>query len=123
MPRPLPIEADMFLYAAGRNGNNADLACDKAGLHPDERETLKVDEIYRSAVPHICAAGDVIGFPALGSTSMDQGRVAVSHMFGLHGVERVAKEFPYGITSVNSSVTERQMGGTRALKGRSCQER
>ena len=75
----------MFLYAAGRNGNNADLACDKAGLHPDERETLKVDEIYRSAVPHICAAGDVIGFPALGSTSMDQGRVAVSHMFGLHG--------------------------------------
>jgi NAD(P) transhydrogenase len=94
------VEADMFLYAAGRNGNIADLACDQAGLKPGERETIKVDGTYRTAVPHIYAAGDVIGFPALGNISMDQGRVAVTHMFGLHDVERVAKQFPYGIYTI-----------------------
>lgn len=94
------LEADMFLYAAGRNGNTAGLACEKAGLKPTARETLEVDESFRTAVPHIYAAGDVIGFPALGSTGMDQGRVAVTHMFGLHDVERVAKEFPFGIYTI-----------------------
>jgi NAD(P) transhydrogenase len=94
------IESDMFLYTAGRNGNTATLNCEKAGIHPGERETLKVDECYRTSVPHIYAAGDVIGFPALGSTSMDQGRVAVTNMFGLHGMERVAKEFPFGIYTI-----------------------
>jgi NAD(P) transhydrogenase len=94
------VEADMFLYAAGRNGNTADLACENAGLKPCEREAIPVDETYRTAVPHIYAAGDVIGFPALGSISMDQGRVAVTHMFGLHDVERVSKQFPYGIYTI-----------------------
>lgn len=95
-----PIRAEMFLYAAGRNGNTADLACQKAGLQPTARELLKVDEAFRTSVPHIYAAGDVIGFPALGSTSMDQGRVAVTHMFGLQDVERVAKQFPFGIYTI-----------------------
>jgi NAD(P) transhydrogenase len=90
----------MFLYAAGRNGNTAELACEKAGLQPVERELLKVDEKFRTTVPHIYAVGDVIGFPALGSTSMDQGRVAVTHMFGLHDVERVATQFPFGIYTI-----------------------
>jgi NAD(P) transhydrogenase len=95
-----PLEVDMLLFAAGRNGNTADLDCEKAGLHVDEREALKVDETYRTSVPHIYAAGDVIGFPALGSTSMDQGRVAVTNMFGLHEIERVAKEFPFGVYTI-----------------------
>ncbi|MCL5097623.1 MAG: Si-specific NAD(P)(+) transhydrogenase [Candidatus Omnitrophica bacterium] len=94
------IEAEMFLYASGRNGNTTDLDCARAGLKLAGRETLEVDETYRTAVPHIYAAGDVIGFPALGSTSMDQGRVAVTHMFGLHDVERVAKQFPFGIYTI-----------------------
>ena len=94
------VEADLFLYAAGRNGNTAGLACEKAGLKPGKRETLDVDENFRTAVPHIYAAGDVVGFPALGSTSMDQGRVAVTHIFGLHGLERVAREFPFGIYTI-----------------------
>ena len=94
------LEAEMFLYASGRNGNTAALACEKAGLKPTGRELLEVDDNYRTAVPHIYAAGDVIGFPALGSTSMDQGRVAVTHMFGLHDVERVAKEFPFGVYTI-----------------------
>jgi NAD(P) transhydrogenase len=96
----IAIETDMFLYAAGRNGNTRDLACQNAGLRPTARETLEVDEMFRTAVPHIFAVGDVIGFPALGSTSMDQGRVAVTHMFGLHDVERVAKLFPFGIYTI-----------------------
>ncbi len=95
-----PIEAEMFLYAAGRNGNTADLRCENAGLHPTARQTLEVDETFRTSVPHIYAAGDVIGFPALGSTSMDQGRVAVTHMFGLHDLERVASQFPFGIYTI-----------------------
>lgn len=94
------LEADMFLYAAGRQGNTAGLACEKAGLEATAHETLEVDESFRTAVPHIYAAGDVIGFPALGSTGMDQGRVAVTHMFGLHDVERLAKEFPFGIYTI-----------------------
>jgi NAD(P) transhydrogenase len=95
-----PLEVDMLLFSAGRNGNTAGLDCEKAGLHVDERETLAVDETYRTSVPHIYAAGDVIGFPALGSTSMDQGRVAVTNMFGLHEIERVAKEFPFGVYTI-----------------------
>jgi NAD(P) transhydrogenase len=98
--RDRPIEAEMFLYAAGRNGNTAELNCENAGLRPGKRELLEVDATYRTAVPHIYAAGDVIGFPALGSTSMDQGRVAVTHMFGLHDLEHVAKRFPFGIYTV-----------------------
>jgi NAD(P) transhydrogenase len=94
------IETEMFLYAAGRNGNTARLGCENAGLRPTDREALQVDQLYRTAVPHIFAVGDVIGFPALGSTSMDQGRVAVTHMFGLHDVERLAKVFPYGVYTI-----------------------
>lgn len=96
----LDIHTDMFLYAAGRNGNTAQLHCERAGLHPTARETLEVDREFRTAVAHIFAVGDVIGFPALGSTSMDQGRVAVTHMYGLHEIERVAELFPFGIYTI-----------------------
>jgi NAD(P) transhydrogenase len=61
---------------------------------------LEVDETYRTATPSVYAAGDVIGFPALGSTSMDQGRVAVTHMFGLDDCERIASAVPYGIYTI-----------------------
>ena len=96
----LDLQADMFLYAAGRNGNTAELHCEKAGLHPTARETLEVDREFRTEARHIFAVGDVIGFPALGSTGMDQGRVAVTHMFGLHDIERVAELFPFGIYTI-----------------------
>jgi NAD(P) transhydrogenase len=76
----LDLQTDMFLYTAGRNGNTTQLRCENAGLQPTPRETLEVDHEFRTAVPHIFAVGDVIGFPALGSTSMDQGRVAVTHI-------------------------------------------
>ena len=94
------IDADMFLYAAGRNGNTRDLGLDRAGVQVDKHGTLKVDAAYRTTVPHIYAAGDVIGSPALGSTSMEQGRMAVVHMFGLHDIERVASEIPTGVYTI-----------------------
>lgn len=65
-----------------------------------ERESIIVDEYYRTNVPNIYAVGDVIGFPALASTSMDQGRVAITHMFNTNDLDSVHKIFPYGIYTV-----------------------
>ncbi|GAB4273426.1 MAG: Si-specific NAD(P)(+) transhydrogenase [Opitutales bacterium] len=95
-----PLCADMFLYAAGRSGCTGHLNLEAAGLVANERQNLNVDETYKTQVDNIYAAGDVIGFPSLASTSMDQGRVAVAHMFGLHDIERIAAEFPFGIYTI-----------------------
>jgi len=94
------LESDMVLYAAGRSGNTKGLNCDKAGIIMGEREAIIVNEYYVTNIPHIYAVGDVIGFPALASTSMDQGRVAISHMFGTNDLDFVQKIFPYGIYTV-----------------------
>ncbi len=94
------IEADMFLYAAGRAGGTAGLNLDAVGIKPNARQLLDVDDKYRTSVPNIFAAGDVIGFPALASTSQDQGRVAVTHMFGLHEFEKVDQSFPMGVYTI-----------------------
>ncbi len=94
------IVGDMFLYAAGRCGNIGNLQCEKAGLKTGNRETIIVDKYYRSNTPNIFAVGDVIGFPALASISMDQGRVAVAHMFSLNDVEHIAEQYPLGMYTV-----------------------
>lgn len=94
------IDSEMFLFAAGRSGATASLNCAAAGVKLGKREVVEVDDHFRTSVPHIFAAGDVIGFPALAATSMDQGRVAVSHMFGLSDLEIVTKDFPYGIYTI-----------------------
>lgn len=94
------LETDMVLYAAGRSGNIKGLNCEKAGIETGVRETVKVNENYRTNIPHIYAAGDVIGFPALASTSMDQGRVAVAHMYDTRDLDSLQKIFPFGIYTV-----------------------
>jgi NAD(P) transhydrogenase len=76
------IAADAVMYSAGRQGLTDGLDLDKAGLQADQRGRIAVDEHYRTAVPHIYAVGDVIGFPALAATSMEQGRTAGYHAFG-----------------------------------------
>lgn len=76
------IAADMVMYSAGRQGVTDELDLKKAGLAADQRGRITVDGQYRTAVPHIFAVGDVIGFPALAATSMDQGRLAAYHAFG-----------------------------------------
>jgi NAD(P) transhydrogenase len=75
------IAADTVMYSAGRQGVTGELDLEKAGLEADGRGRLHVDEHYRTKVDHIYAVGDVIGFPALAATSMDQGRLAASHAF------------------------------------------
>src|SRR6267154_1297290 len=94
------LETDAALFAAGRRAAADGLALEKAGLSLNDRGYIPVDEHYRTSVPHIYAAGDVIGFPALASTSMEQGRVAVCHAFGLKYKERVASLLPMGIYTI-----------------------
>src|ERR1700724_175638 len=73
------ISADALLYAVGRQGNVEELGLDKAGVTADGRGRIKVDDCFRTEVPHIFAVGDVIGFPSLASVSMEQGRIAAAH--------------------------------------------
>ena len=96
----LELKSEMFLFAAGRSGATAGLNCVAAGVRLGKREVVEVNSSFRTSVPHIFAAGDVIGFPALAATSMDQGRVAVSHMFGLDDLSSVTRDFPYGIYTI-----------------------
>jgi NAD(P) transhydrogenase len=76
------IPADTVLYSAGRQGQTEELNLAAAGLAADKRGRIKVDENFQTEVPHIYAVGDVIGFPALAATSMEQGRQAAHHAFG-----------------------------------------
>jgi NAD(P) transhydrogenase len=89
-----------LLFAAGRTGCSAGLELANAGLEADSRGYVPVDERYRTKVPHILAAGDIIGFPALASVSMEQGRVAVCHAFGFDYKLSVAAAMPYGIYTI-----------------------
>ncbi len=93
------LRADSLMYCVGRQGCTDNLQLEKAGLKADDRGRIKVNEHYQTDVPHIYAAGDVIGFPALASTSMEQGRVAACHMFG-ERYEQVQELLPYGIYAI-----------------------
>jgi NAD(P) transhydrogenase len=93
------IVAEKALYSIGRTGNTSHLNLEAAGLAPDDRGRLKVNENYQTAVPNIYAVGDVIGFPSLASTSMEQGRIAACHAFGIKA-QTFPDLFPYGIYSI-----------------------
>jgi len=93
------IIAEKALYSVGRTGATGQLNLAGAGLVPDNRGRLAVDEHYQTQIPGIYAVGDMIGFPALASTSMEQGRLAVCHAFGVRACSTPA-HFPYGIYAV-----------------------
>lgn len=94
------VKSDMVLYAAGRVGASGDLGLDKIGLSADSRGRLKVNpETFETEVSNIYAAGDIIGFPSLASTSMSQGRIAVCHAFQVPNPAN-PEHFPYGIYAV-----------------------
>ena len=93
------IGATTVLYSVGRVGATAALNLEAVGLAADQRGRLQVNEHYQTAVPHIYAAGDVIGFPALASTSMQQGRQAACHAFGVP-FQTQSELMPYGIYSI-----------------------
>ncbi len=94
-----PVTAETVMYAIGRVGATTDLNLPSVGITPDTRGRLAVNEHFQTAVPHVYAAGDVIGFPALASTSMQQGRHAACHAFGYPDRTDTAL-LPYGIYSI-----------------------
>ncbi len=93
------ILADTVLYSAGRQGVSDNLKLSAAGLDSDDRGRIGVDEFFRTAVPHIYAVGDVIGFPALAATSMEQGRLAAHHACG-EPLPAMGQLQPIGIYSI-----------------------
>jgi NAD(P) transhydrogenase len=93
------IVADMALFSVGRAGATETLALQNAGLAADDRGRIAVDPQFRTSVPHIFAAGDIIGYPSLAATSSEQGRLAACHAFGVPAAP-MADHFPIGIYSV-----------------------
>ncbi len=93
------IAADMVLFAAGRVGATDNLGLQEIGLKVDHRGRLSVNKKFQTSLPHIYAAGDVIGFPSLASTSLEQGRIAVLNALG-QPCHKTPEYFPYGIYSV-----------------------
>jgi NAD(P) transhydrogenase len=93
------LRSQALLYSVGRQGTTMALNLERAGLKADDRERLKVNANYQTEVPHIYAVGDVIGFPALASTAMEQGRLAVCHAFGAP-TKSIPELFPYGIYAI-----------------------
>jgi NAD(P) transhydrogenase len=93
------ISGDALLYAVGRQGNVDDLNLEAAGIAADARGRIHVDAEYRTSQSHIYAAGDVIGFPSLASVSMEQGRLAAAHAFGI-ALQSNPATYPYGIYTI-----------------------
>jgi NAD(P) transhydrogenase len=93
------VSGDALLYAVGRQGNVDDLDLPAAGLTADSRGRIPVDERYQTKQPHIFAVGDVIGFPSLGSVSMEQGRIAAANAFNIP-IHSNRANYPYGIYTI-----------------------
>jgi NAD(P) transhydrogenase len=93
------VVAEKVLYSVGRTGATASLGLERAGVAYDKRGRIEVDARYATSVPHIYAVGDVIGFPSLASTSMEQGRLAACYAFGFDA-NTTPELFPYGIYTI-----------------------
>ncbi|MCA9836967.1 MAG: Si-specific NAD(P)(+) transhydrogenase [Trueperaceae bacterium] len=91
------VKSDILLWANGRTGNTDDLGLGTIKLEPDSRGQLSVNENFQTALPHIYAVGDVIGFPALASAAYTQGRDAVRHLLGLAENVNRPSDIPTGI--------------------------
>jgi NAD(P) transhydrogenase len=94
------LAADVLLYCVGRDGNTHDLGLETIGLTPDKYGLLEVNEDLATTHAHIYAVGDVIGYPALASTAMEQGRRAVRHALGLAPSRRRRHGLPFAIYSI-----------------------
>lgn len=99
------LVADCVLYCAGRDGNSEALDLPAAGVKANERGFVTVDRQFRTNVPHIFAAGDLIGFPALASAAMEQARVAMCHAFDLKYKTQVSPVMPYGVWTIPEIAT------------------
>ncbi|MHB8878147.1 MAG: Si-specific NAD(P)(+) transhydrogenase [Myxococcaceae bacterium] len=118
------LEADVLLYCVGRDGNTADLGLETVGLTPNAYGLLEVNDHFQTRHPHIYAAGDVIGYPALASTSMEQGRLAMRHAFNIPGVPLKTEVLPFAaysipeISYVGASEETLKKAGTGYVVGR-----
>ncbi len=116
---------DKVLVSAGRTGNSNDLGLEGVGVEIDERGNIVVDEHFRTAAPHIYAVGDVIGRPALASSGMEQGRMAVAYMFDIEVPKRDWAVLPAGIytipeaASVGPTQQELEADGVPFVTGKS----
>lgn len=89
---------ETVLFSVGRVGDTANLRLNNAGLEADSRGRVKCNAHFQTAVPHIYAVGDVVGFPALASTAMEQGRQAACHMSG--NEFKACEHMPYGLFTI-----------------------
>jgi NAD(P) transhydrogenase len=94
------VRAQALLFCGGRSGNTEELGLEKVGVKMGPRGRIEVNEHFQTSVPNIYAAGDVVGFPALASTSMEQGRVAACHAFNLEYKRCVSPLVPYGVYTI-----------------------
>jgi NAD(P) transhydrogenase len=94
------LEADVLLYAVGRDGNTRGLGLEALGILPDARGLLAVDAKFQTVHPNIYAVGDVIGYPALASTSMEQGRQAIQNAYGIPGPKLRTSRLPFAIYAI-----------------------
>jgi NAD(P) transhydrogenase len=111
------IYSDVVLFSAGRVGNTEGLGLEELGVKCNQRGYIVVDKSYRTAVPGIYAAGDVIGFPALASTAMEQARVAVCHAFDLRYKQQVSPVLPYGVWTIPEIATVGETEDSLANRG------
>lgn len=111
---------DRVLFATGRQGGTADLGLDRAGLVASDRGQLKVNAHYQTSAEHIYAAGDVIGIPALASTSMEQARVAMCHAFDLGYKNRVSVLLPMAIYTIPEVASVGETEESCAKRGIPC---
>ncbi|HXH21348.1 MAG TPA: Si-specific NAD(P)(+) transhydrogenase [Dehalococcoidia bacterium] len=118
------VEAEALLFTGGRVGNTEGLGLQALGIEVDAKGRVKVDQRFRTAVPSVMAAGDVIGFPALANTSMEQGRVAVCQAFGFEYKTEVSSLLPYAVYTIPEvsklglSEEEAAAAGREAVVGR-----
>lgn len=107
------VKSDILLWCNGRTGNTQDMGLEALGIEPNSRGQIEVNADYQTAVPHIYAVGDVIGYPSLASAAYDQGRFAASHIVHGESEARLRDDIPTGIYTIPeiSSVgkTEREL--------------
>jgi NAD(P) transhydrogenase len=100
LPENQKIDCEIALFPAGRQGNTEGLGLESLGIELVGRGLVKVNEHYQTSIPNIYAAGDVIGFPALASSSMEQARVAVAHALGLRTQEAMSPVQPLAVYTI-----------------------
>ncbi|MEE2973389.1 MAG: FAD-dependent oxidoreductase, partial [Planctomycetota bacterium] len=94
------LEAAVVLWSLGRQGNADDLGLENTDIERNDRGLIAVDSDYRTTCPSVFAAGDLVGFPALASTSIEQGRVAAARMFGIEEDRALSETVPMGIYTI-----------------------